>query len=78
MNAAQRRAVKRITRVLLDEQQCLVNSYTNLIGPNVGEITEAPILREIRAIEAFFVAFGIEHEKTSKLCADEAARFEKR
>lgn len=78
MNAKQRRALQRIAPVLRGIVQMDVNSYTNLVGSHIGEITDAPTLRELKAIEYFCAAFEIEFKSWRDLCRAEVARFDRR
>jgi hypothetical protein len=75
MNQQQQRALRRIGPVLNGVLQMNANSYTNLIGPALGRITDADILHECRAIEAFCKAFGIEYKSIKDLCAAQIREF---
>jgi hypothetical protein len=78
MNDAQRKALKRIGPVLNGILQMNASSYTNLIGPAIGRITDPDILRECRAIEAFCKAFGVAYTPIKDLCAAETSDFANR
>lgn len=78
LTVEQRLAVKRLSTKLRGIVQMNVSSYTNVIGPHAGEITDAPTLRELEVIEAFYIAFGIKFEPWRALCRAELRRFRSR